>query len=143
MNRSIPSSRRRRQRGNTLVESALTILLFVTVIVTIADFGQILFVHQTLAERVRAALRHGSVNTYNADTIRNVVLYGTYDPAPGAVPSLRLTPQMVTVSHLGSGTSEDRITVTIRNYPITVLTPFFSGEFTGRPITGTMPFEVE
>ena len=133
--------RSRKQSGNLAIESALSLIVFTMMLIAIMDFAQIIFQHQTLVERVRAAVRHGAVNTFDAGEVRNMVLYGVATPSSGAKSSFNLTADMVAVSRLGSGTPDDRVTVTVSNYTVLVLTPFFAGRMRGLPITGTLPYE--
>src|SRR5437879_2939538 len=50
------------RRGNTLVESALDFGAFLFMLIGVFDFGQFLFVHQTLVERARNAVRYAAAN---------------------------------------------------------------------------------
>jgi hypothetical protein len=82
---------RNRRRGNTIVEAALALLLALVILIGLIDFGQLLMRQQAFVERVRAGCRYAVTRPYNAQEIRNVVVYG--DPAPGvasAPPDLRL-----------------------------------------------------
>ena len=51
-----------RERGSAMVESALIMLVAMMVIIATFDFGQFLFMHQTLAEKARLAARYGALN---------------------------------------------------------------------------------
>ena len=70
-------TRNRKRRGQTLVESALVLFVFLTLLIGTLDVGQVLFVHQTLVERTRAALRWGAVRPYDDQAIRSMVLYNS------------------------------------------------------------------
>ena len=48
-----------RRRGQSLVEGTFVMLLFFGMLLAVLDCGQILFAHQSLVERVRAAARWG------------------------------------------------------------------------------------
>ena len=135
------SARRRRQRGSALVEGALVLMVFLMVLFGLMDMGQFLFQRASVVERVRNAVREGVI-TYDPAAIRNLVLYGTADPATGAVPSFNLTADMVDVQRLDQNTSADRVQVTVSNYPIDFYTPFLAGRVTGPPILLTAPMEV-
>ena len=140
----IPGCARRRaarQRGSTLVESALVLLAFLIAVIGILDMSQILFTHNTLVERVREGLRYGVI-TYDATKIRNVVLYGTATPADNATPPFHLTSNMVQVSRLDVNQPEDRVMITVSNYPVDFYTPFIAGRYTGKPIVGVLSMEV-
>jgi len=116
------SARRTGQRGATLVESALTLILFLALFIGIFDIGEMLFVHQTLMDRTRNAARWGAVNTYDPTSIQNLVLYGAIAPATGQVASFGLGASNVIVSRPGGsiGTAEDRIVVTV-TYPVSLV----------------------
>lgn len=134
---------RRRQKGSVLVESALTLLLFFSLFIAICDFGQFMFLHQTLVERVRAALRYGSVNPYDATAIQNMVLYGQPQQPSGATPVFQLTPSMVAVTRQDAGTSDDRIIVTVSNYSFDLFTPLIASRVQGIPISNSLTYEYQ
>ena len=146
----IDAGKNRNRRGQTLVESALVLLVFLTLLIGTLDIGQVLFVHQTLVERTRAALRYGTVRPYDADAIRNMVLYGNpaspdsgdedddRPPPPGI---FGLSASMVQVSRESIDTNEDRIVVQITRYPFRFYTPLISGLREGKPIVGSIPYE--
>jgi TadE-like protein len=131
----------RNERGSTMVETALVLVAFLMFLIGIADVGQFLFIHESLVERVRGALRYGVI-TYDTTAIRNMVLYGTTSPANGAVPSFNLTSSMVSVARKDANAPEDRVVITVSNYPILFLTPFIAGTATGKPIVGVQPMEL-
>src|SRR5437868_14282907 len=95
-------NRRTRQKGSTLLESVLTLVIFMTLALGIFDIGEIFFVHQTLTDRARNAARWGAVNTYDATSMQHRVLYGATAPAPAQTPSFGLTASNVTISRPAS-----------------------------------------
>ena len=124
-----------------MVESALVLVTFLVMVIGIADLSVILFIQTSLGERIRNGLRYGVV-TYDAAAIRNIVLYGTSTPVDGATPSFRLTSEMVQVSRLDANTPEDRVKITLSNYPVEFFTPFIAGKFTGKPIVAMQSMEL-
>ena len=130
------------RRGQALLESALVTLVFLVLLIGVLDVCQVLFVHQTLVERSRNAVRYGAVRPYDADAIRNMVLYNQLtapgEQAPGV---FGLTPSMVSVSRLDATLHEDRIVVAITDYPFDFFSPFIAGAVRGKPIVATMPYE--
>src|SRR5438128_11868366 len=108
---------RKRDRGNALVESALVLIVFLSMVISIFDFGQVLFLHQSITERVREALRYGIVNMFDATAIQNYVIYGQPSPPPDAPANYSLTAAMVSVQRADAGTPEDRVVITVSNYP--------------------------
>ena len=132
----------RKQRGNVLVESALVLIVFLAMLIGIFDFGQMLYLQQSITERVRAALRYGIVNTYDATAIQNYVLYGQ-PTASGGPTFFSLTASNVSVQRSDAGTTNDRVTITVSNYNSVFLSPFIAGTFTGASITQTLPYAVQ
>jgi Flp pilus assembly protein TadG len=134
----IPQShRRRRQLGATALEASLTLTLFLLTIFTLFDLGYVMYVHQTLAERARAAARYGSLNPTDSTGMKNIAIY--YQTTGSGAGVLGLTTANVTAVRSGVGTTADRVTVTIQNYPFMAVWPGRSQ--TGLPIIVTMPVE--
>ena len=131
----------RRRRGSALVESALVLLVFLALLVGIGDLAQVLFIHQSLVERVRQGLRYGVI-TYDVSAIQNIVLYGTPTPSVGATPSFNLTSSMVQISRYDAKASEDRVVITLSNYPVEFFSPWIAARLTGKPIVGFQPMEL-
>lgn len=119
------TNRRNRQKGNTLLELALTLIVFLSLFLGVFDIGEMFFVHQTLTDRARNAARWGAVNTFDATSVRNLVLYGATTPAQGQTASFGLTTSNVTVSRPAAtiGQPEDRVIVTII-YPVSLISVF-------------------
>lgn len=155
--RATRRTRSHRQRGQALVESVLTLVAFVAIFLGMIEVGEILFIHQTLAERTRSAVRWGAVNAWDSTNspteIANVVLYGTPAPADNATPIFGLSSSNVTVSRPQPDYSAaDRIVVTVSGYSLTFLTNAMvqmsstgssaPGQFTGLTIQESTPYEV-
>ena len=130
-----------------MVEGALIFLVFASMLLGIFDFGQFLFIHQTLTERAREAIRYGIVNDpTNATLMQNVVLYGQASGglAP-AIPSnndtgiFNVKRSNVIVTNTGSGTDDYRLLVQIQNYTYTIYSPGIAGSYNGPNITATLP----
>ena len=133
---------RRNQRGQGAVEAALVTLVFLAILIGIFDLGQVLFIHQTFVARARSAARYGVVNTSDVDAIRNMVLYGQPAAPTGTAPGIfGLKASMVSVSLDDVGKNEERIVVTIANYPYRLFSPWIGGVITGRPIVASFPAE--
>jgi hypothetical protein len=149
--------RSRTQRGQALVESVLTLTAFLAIFLGMIEVGEILYIHQTLVERTRSAVRWGAVNAWdNADSpteISNVVLYGTSTPGDNATPIFGLSSSNVTVTRPQPDYSAaDRIVVAVSGYSLTFFTNAIvkmSGgshtadpQFTGLTIQESLPYEV-
>jgi len=137
------------QRGQSVLETALILPVFMFLLIGVLDVGQVLFVHQTLAERARNAVRYGVVRNYDSEAIRNMLLYNqpTVPQRPGAVPGepvpgiFGLTPDMVQVTRHDANTHEDRVVVTLSNYPFQFYTPLIARVAIGKPITMSLSYE--
>ncbi len=143
MKRILPISRNRRTRqtGAALVEGALLSLVFFVMLVGIFDFGQFLFIHQSLVERARSAARWGMIQGgTNLDGTLNKVLYDQ-STVPSGSPSgyFGLTSSMVTVTNSDLNTDNARLTVKIDNYPYSIISPYISGTYTGPGIVVSVP----
>ena len=152
-----PKRRSRRQRGQALVESVLTLTAFLAIFLGMIEVGEILFVHQTLVERTRSAVRWGAVNAWDATNspteITNMVLYGTSTPADNSAAIFGLTASNVSVSRPEPDYSAaDRIVVTVSGYTLTFFTNAIvrlsnghqngHSQFTGLTIQQSQPYEV-
>ncbi len=147
------SGRKRSERGQNLVEAALVIIVFLVTFIAVFDFAQVLFFHQAMTERVRAAVRWAVVRPYNEAEIQNFVLF--YSPtAPGGATSgfLGLTPANVKVDHLipgaviGSATypasDAERIRIHIDDFKFYLFTPYLAKTFTNNSaIDESLPME--
>ena len=124
-----------------MVETSLVLIVFLMLLIGIADVGQMLFMHVSLVERVREGLRYGVI-TYDTTAIKNIVVYGTASPPDGATPSFNLTTSMVNVSRMDAKAPEDRIVITVSNYPIQWFTPYIATKTTGKPIVEAQAMEL-
>jgi Flp pilus assembly protein TadG len=132
--------KRKAQRGNALVEATLTLIIFLTLVFSLYDFGWALFFHQTLVHQARTAARYGAINPDDLGAIQNMAVWGR--PTPGtAAGILGLQPANVAVNRNGQGTNSDSITITISGYTYMLITFGWAGAHTGKPITVAMPVE--
>lgn len=142
-----PANNNQRERGSALVEGALIFLVFTMMMIGVVDFGQFLFIHQTLTERARQGVRYGVVNDpTDATSIQNVVLYG--QASGGSVPTTAssgdagifgVLRSQVVVSAPDSATDDYRLTVKIQNYAYTIYSPLIYGSYTGPNILASLP----
>ena len=132
-----PKPRKSRESGTALVETALTLSLYVIIVFSLFDFGYIMFLHQTIAARVEAAARYGALNPTDTTGMKNYVLY--YGPTGSGGAIFGLTASNVSATRTGSGTNEDRVVVTVSGYRFPAIYPAMSGN--GKPITVSMPVE--
>jgi hypothetical protein len=107
-------SNQSRRKGATMIESTLVLTLYVIMIFSIFDFGYVLFLHSTIVNRASTAARYG--------------IFG-------------LTASNVSATRSGSGTTADRVVVTVSGYPFSFVTPWHAGKHTGQTITVAYPVE--
>jgi len=119
------------QRGQSMVEATLVLLVFFTLLLGVIDCGQVLFAHQSLVERVRSAVRWGVVHPWNGDNqIVNLVLYNQTEVPRGNVASfLGLQPENVVVRHQPATPErpdDETLGVTIVNFQSQFFSPWIA-----------------
>lgn len=140
--RTASTRRRKTQRGGgTLLEGALVLLTLLTMIIFVVEMGRMLVFQQMFTERAREGARSAIVSNYNSTTVQNFVLYNSATAPGGSTTGFfGLTASEVTVTRLGTaGTWNDRVQVTISNYPMFDFVPLLSHSYTVPPITVTIP----
>ena len=149
----------RGQRGQTLVEFALVVMIFLVVMFGLLEFARALWTWNTIVQATRAGARFAVVeipNNANDDAIKNYVVYlnsaGTGDPVlPG------LTTSNVTVSfqqiNLSTGAYQnppgsppnkyqaDVVRVGITGYNFNFIVPIFGTSITLPAFTSTLSLE--
>ena len=138
--------RRRSERGQTLVEGALALLVFFSLLFAVVDCGLVLVSHQSLVERVRSAVRWGVVRPWDGtgEQVANLILYDqpSEPPAPKSG-YLGLTRENVQVRYQPSSTGhpdDEILSVAIVNYHYRFLSPWITQTFVNpRPVFITSP----
>src|SRR6476660_3743914 len=138
--------RRRSERGQTLVEGALALLVFFSLLFAVVDCGLVLVSHQTLVERVRSAVRWGVVRPWDGtgEQVANLILYDQPNEPPAARSGyLGLTRENVQVRYQPSSTGhpdDEILSVAIVNYHYRFLSPWITQTFVNpRPVLITSP----
>jgi len=124
-----------------MVESALIFLMFFSLLIGVFDFGQFLFIHQSLVERVRSAARWGAINNpSDSAAITNMVLYNqAATPPAGTGAYFSLTAGNVFVTTPGSGSDNYRLTLQVSGYSYSIFSLNIAGSYVGPPITVSVP----
>ena len=134
-----------RRRGQSLVEGTLVMLAFFALLLGVLDCGQILFAHQSLVERVRAAVRWGTLHSEDGpDRVVNFVLYGQPDaPAMTTLGFLGMTEDNVRAEYRTPSPlrpDDNLLHVEIVNFKSNLFTPWFAaGLISPRPVSMTAP----
>ncbi len=155
MQKPISRARRRASSGHVMIEAAFIFIVFFSMLIGTFDFGQFLFIHQALVERVRYAIRWGAVTpNATADQITNMVLYYQSTDPGNTTGYFNLTPTMITVTPTTDRicmvqdanvfpTLYKRVTVQISGYSYIMLSPFSAGSYNGPNITIAAPVELD
>ena len=142
-----------RRAGSAIVEAALVLLLGLTLLISIIDFGYALTIRQAFVQRVRAGSRYAIVTDWDENPteaenrLRNMIVYNDPDPLPRSEAGLLgLTPAMVSIVREDPGglpddEGADRIVIAISGYETFLFTPGVAGRFIGKPITQAIPVE--
>jgi len=128
---------RRRQAGTALVETALSLMLYMSIVFSLVDFGYVMYMFQTLSARAGSAARYGSLNPSDTSGMQNYVLYNAATGSGTGI--FGMTSSNVVATRTGSGTTADRVTVRITNFHYPMISPGMSG--TGKDISVTIPVE--
>ena len=128
-----------------MVEATLVLLVFFALLLGVIDCGQVLFAHQSLAERVRTAVRWGVVHPWeNPEPIVNLVLFNQTEAPRGNAPTfLGLQRDNVVVRHLTPSPDrpdDETLSVTIVNFHPQFFSPWFAGALVSpRAVSITAP----
>jgi Flp pilus assembly protein TadG len=119
-----------RERGQDLVEFALTLLPLFILVIGILDLGRAAYAYAVLHNAAREGCRYGVINPDDTDTIKNVVVNRGL--------GLNLVPDDVTVELLdlySNVPGDDTVQVSV-TYDFTIVTPFIGALFGGsNPVT--------
>lgn len=135
--------RRAWQRGHAMLELAVCAGVMVTFLAGTFQFGYTFYIYDQLVTAVGNGGRYAAQRTYRAATpqdtergnaaIRNMVVYGDPQPAPGAAPVVpNLRPEQVDVRWVAAGQGAPKaIDVSIHGYTVNAV--FHAFTFEGRP----------
>jgi hypothetical protein len=118
------------RRGSQLLEAAFVFGAFIFLMVGIFDFGQFLFLHESLVERARLGARYAIVHPAATDEeIRKVIMYDQ----SGGPPMYGLRTEYISVNDVHTADVQQR-QVVISGYTYRVFSPNVGGLFTMRRI---------
>ncbi|MDN7908500.1 TadE/TadG family type IV pilus assembly protein [Burkholderia diffusa] len=132
--RSCLPSRRRAQRGATIVEFALIASILMMLLIGVFEFGRVLFYWNTAAEAIRLGARTAIVCDVNAA--------GVVKRVKSLMPML--SSANVSVSYTPSGcdvSSCSFVTVSMTNFTVKTMIPLASVSITMPPFTTTLSRE--
>jgi Flp pilus assembly protein TadG len=123
------------EKGAALVELAIGLTVFLTVMFGLIEFGRALWTHNALTNAARKGARYATLQCMpgdakcptsgTADTrIKNMVVYGTDSPASGAKPVVNdLTTANVNLQYSNYGLGKGTVSVSITGYQFRFLLP--------------------
>ncbi len=125
-----------KQRGQSLIESALVLMVFFALLLGVVDCGQVLFAHQALVERVRGAVRWGTMHPYDGtgNQVANLILFDRTDGA-GAPAFLGLNRENVQVNYRASTAErpgDEMLSVAIVDYQSHLFSPWIAKTIVSR-----------
>ncbi|HXP87488.1 MAG TPA: TadE family protein [Bryobacteraceae bacterium] len=136
-------TRRFTQGGHALIELAFSAAVMMSCLAGTVQFGYTFYAYNQLVSAVGNGGRYAVMRTYRAATpedvergraaIRNMVVFGEPNPAPGATPMLpNLTPAEVQVKWtLDASGAPDAVDVAIAGYAVNAV--FGAMKLDGRP----------
>ena len=121
---------RKNERGSTLVEFSIGIVVFMTAMFAVLEFGRALWVHNALTDAARRGARYATLNsTANEAQVRNVVVYG--NPQGTGQPMLNnLGTANVNVEYSGFGLNAGTVSVSITDYQFQFVIPIANASIT-------------
>lgn len=125
---------RARQRGAAVVEFALVLAVFVTILFAVLEFGRVLFYWNTASEALRLGARTAVVCDVGSPVVQQRIT--------SLLPMLNAS--NVNVSYLPSGcdvTSCKSVTVSITGVTVNTMIPLVPLTLTMPPFTTTLPRE--
>jgi Flp pilus assembly protein TadG len=119
------SSFKSSERGSTLLEFAIGATVFLSVMFAVLEFGRALWVHNALTDAARRGARYAVIHAAtDADSVKNVVVYGDPNPANGTQPVVNnLTTDNVIVTYSNFGLESGTVSVSITNYQFQFVVP--------------------
>ena len=134
-------TRRQSEKGGVMLEAALTISVFLMMLIGVLDLGQFLYIQQALTERARMAVRVGAVQQLSTTDVTNLVLYGVTSPSEAAGRFFNLSPSNVSVTTPDSGTNAARLVITISGAQFPLYSPLLPRSMSNLRVQVSSPVE--
>lgn len=132
--RPVPLSRRRAQRGSTVVEFALIASVLIMLLLGIFEFGRVLFYWNTASEAVRLGARTAVVCDVNAAGVAKRVT-ALLPLLSSANVSVNYSPASCDINTCAF------VTVSVTNVTVKTMIPFMNVTVRMPPFTTTLPRE--
>lgn len=111
------------ERGATLVEYSIAVMVFMVAMFAVIEFGRAIWVHNALSDAARRGARYAAVHSAaDVAEVQNVVVYG--DPAGGSQPTVpNLSTTNVSVTYSQFGLNKGTVSVSVTNYQFQFVIP--------------------
>ena len=111
------------ERGSTLVEFSIGVLVFATAMFAVLEFSRALWAHNALTDAARRGARYATLHSAgNVAQVKNVVVYG--NAAGTGQPMLpNLSTNQVDVDYNSFGMNAGTVTVSIDGYQFQLVIP--------------------
>jgi len=135
------TNRRKNERGATLVEFAIAVTVFLTVMFAVLEFGRLLWVHNALTDAARRGARYATMHTQGSIAqVKNVVVFGNPD-GTGQPMLTNLSTTNVTVNYDNFNLNDGTVSVSITSYQFQFVLPFVGTNITMPNYTTTLTAE--
>lgn len=132
-----------RERGQSLVESALVLLSLLVMILFVMDMGRVMLLGQYVTERARMAARAATVNNWTDRQVANYLVFGKTqmpDDSAGKPGFLGLLTSQVSYTVLGSQRNGDlRVQVKVSGIQAVMFVPWMASRYTFPAVTVELP----
>lgn len=135
--------RNAKQRGQSLVESALVLMSLLTMILFVLDMGRVMLLGQYVTERARVTARMATVNNWGERQVANYLVFGkTQMPDDSAYKSgfMGLKTWQVDYHVLGTQRNGDlRVQVSVEGIQAVMFIPWVASRYTFPKIVVELP----
>ena len=143
-NSKISEQRRKRQRGNALLEGVLTMTTFCAMLMGVFDIGQLFLAQQTVTGRANDAVRWAAVTPWDATStpasVQNRIRFGSDPPPDGASSLYGIAASAISVTRPTADYScADRVVIVVSPIQITTYANAFISLLSGGSGNNSFP----
>jgi Flp pilus assembly protein TadG len=118
------------EKGSTLVEFSIGVLVFATAMFAVLEFGRALWVHNALTDAARRGARYATLHSANdISAVKNIVVYGN-SAGSGEAMLPNLSTANVDVTYNNFGLNDGTVTVKITDYQFQFVVPIIGTTIT-------------